>query len=108
MGLKISDVNKKLDIFGIEFDMNFDESHVERLKKIDVTKIDNEIVGIYEIVNIILADKNAIEKIKTVYEKESGKLFSGHVLIKILAYIMQEYVNEVENCKVPDVTKKRR
>lgn len=108
MGLKISDVNKKLDIFGIEFDMNFDENYVEKLKKIDINKIDNEISGIYEIVNTILADDNAVNKIKTVYEKESGKLFSGHVLIQVLAYVMQEYINEVEKCKVPDVTKKRR
>lgn len=110
MGLKINDVNKKLDIFGIEFDMNFDESYVEKLKKIDVTKIDkeNEFIGISEIVNIILADNNAMEKIKTVYEKDSGKIFSGQVLIKVLAYVMQEYINEFENCKIPDVTKKRR
>ena len=46
--------------------------------------------------NVILNDENAYDKIKTSYEAHEKKEMSTQVFIKVLTFIIEEYAKEVQ------------
>ena len=63
--LNINDIENNIEIFGNEFELEFSENYINRLRSIDVNKIreDNVFEQLKELMNLILNDKEAYNKI---------------------------------------------
>lgn len=100
--LSFEDVqNSEIEIFENKFEMNFNEEYIERLKKIDTKNIKEEEQWkeLEKILNLILDDEEAYNKIKTSYENHEKKKFGIQILLKVLTFIFNEYSKEVNNIK---------
>ena len=97
--LSFEDVqNSEIEIFENRFEMNFNEDYINKLRNLKVEKINEE--DIFEefkkMLNVILNDEGAYDKIKTSYEKHENKEMSTQVFIKVLTFIIEEYAKEVQ------------
>ena len=74
--LNINDIENNIEIFGNEFELEFSENYINRLRSIDVNKIreNNVFEQLKELMNLILNDKEAYNKISKSYEEQKGKL----------------------------------
>ena len=100
--LSFEDVqNSEIEIFENKFEINFNEDYIERLKAIDTKNIKEEEQWkeLENILNLILNDDNAYNKIKTSYENHENKKFGIQILLKVLTFIFNEYSKEVNNIK---------
>lgn len=98
--LNINDIENSIEIFGNEFELEFSENYIKRLKSIDVNKIrenSNVFEQLKELMNLILNDKEAYNKISKSYEEQKGKEFGLQAFIRIYEFIFNEYVNEMNN-----------
>ena len=68
--LNINDIENSIEIFGNEFELEFSENYINRLRSIDVNKIreNNVFEQLKELMNLILNDKEAYNKISKSYE----------------------------------------
>ena len=66
---------------------------------IDVKKIEenNVFEQLKELMNLILNDKEAYNKISKSYEEQKGKEFGLQAFIRVYEFIFNEYVNEMNN-----------
>ena len=99
--LNINDIENNIEIFGNEFELEFSENYIKRLRSIDINKIreDNVFEQLKELMNLILNDKEAYNKISKSYEEQKGKEFGLQALIRENEIIFNEYVNEINNLK---------
>lgn len=97
--LNVNDVENSIDIFGNEFELEFSENYINRLRSINVDKIREENVfkQLKELMNLVLNDKEAYDKIAKSYEEQKGKEFGLQAFIKVFEFIFNEYVNEMNN-----------
>ena len=97
--LNINDIENSIEIFGNEFELEFSENYINRLKSIDVNKIreNNVFEQLKELMNLILNDKEAYNKISKSYEEQKGKEFGLQAFIRVFEFIFNEYVNEMNN-----------
>ena len=63
--LNINDIENSIEIFGNEFELDFSENYLNRLRSIDVNKIreNNIFQQLKELMNLILNAKEAYNKI---------------------------------------------
>lgn len=96
--------NSEIEIFENKFEINFSEEYIERLKAIDVNNIGNaEVFGaLKEMLNLILNDKEAYNKIKKSYEEHEKKEFGTMIIIKVMTFIFNEYNKEIASIKGTD------
>jgi len=96
--------NSEIEIFENKFEINFSEEYIERLKAIDVNNIGNaEVFGaLKEMLNLILNDKEAYNKIKKSYEEHEKKEFGTMIIIKVMTFIFNEYNKEISQIKGTD------
>lgn len=97
--LSFEDVqNSEIEIFENRFEMNFNEDYINKLRNLKIEKINEE--NIFEefkkMLNVILNDEAAYDKIKTSYEAHENKEMSTQVFIKVLTFILEEYAKEVQ------------
>ena len=97
--LNINDIENSIEIFGNEFELEFSENYINRLRSIDVNKIreNNVFEQLKELMNLILNDKEAYNKISKSYEEQNGKEFGLQAFIRVYEFIFNEYVNEMNN-----------
>ena len=97
--LSFEDVqNSEIEIFENRFEMNFNEDYINKLRNLKVEEInDGDIFNEFKkMLNVILNDENAYDKIKNSYEKHENKEMSTQVFIKVLTFILEEYAKEVQ------------
>lgn len=98
--LNINDIENSIEIFGNEFELEFSENYINRLRSIDINKIrenNNVFEQLKELMNLILNDKEAYKKISKSYEEQKGKEFGLQAFIRVYEFIFNEYVNEMNN-----------
>ena len=97
--LNINDIENSIEIFGNEFELEFSENYINRLRSIDVNKIreNNVFEQLKELMNLILNDKEAYNKISKSYEEQKGKEFGLQAFIRVYEFIFNQYVNEMNN-----------
>lgn len=90
--------NEEIEIFENKFEMNFNEDYINRLRNLKVEEINdgNVFNEFKKMLNIILNDENAYDKIKNSYEAHEKKEMSTQVFIKVLTFILEEYAKEVQ------------
>lgn len=101
--LNIEDIENSIEIFGNKFDMEFSEEYIEKLKKIDVKDIEKD-ENVFEqlktMMNIILNDENAYNKICNEYRKQKNKELGIQGFLKVFEFIFKEYSKEFNNIKI--------
>lgn len=97
--LNINDIENNIEIFGNEFELEFSENYINRLRSIDVKKIEenNVFEQLKELMNLILNDKEAYNKISKSYEEQKGKEFGLQAFIRVYEFIFNQYVEEMNN-----------
>ena len=97
--LNVSDIENSIEIFGNEFELEFSENYINRLRSIDVKKIEenNVFEQLKELMNLILNDKEAYNKISKSYEEQKGKEFGLQSFIRVYEFIFNQYVEEMNN-----------
>lgn len=90
--------NEEIEIFENKFEMNFNEDYINKLRSLKVEEInDGNIFNEFKkMLNVILNDEEAYDKIKTSYEEHEKKEMSTQVFIKVLTFILEEYAKEVQ------------
>ena len=97
--LNVNDIENSIEIFGNEFELEFSENYINRLRSIDVKKIEenNVFEQLKELMNLILNDKEAYNKISKSYEEQKGKEFGLQSFIRVFEFIFNQYVEEMNN-----------
>lgn len=90
--------NEEIEIFGNRFELNFNEDYISKLRNLKVEKINEEDIfnEFKKMLNVILNDDSAYDKIKNSYEAHEKKEMSTQVFIKVLTFIIEEYAKEVQ------------
>ena len=90
--------NEEIEIFGNKFELNFNEEYINKLRNLKVEEINdgNVFNEFKKMLNVILNDDNAYDKIKNSYEAHEKKEMSTQVFIKVLTFILEEYAKEVQ------------
>lgn len=90
--------NEEIEIFENKFELNFNEDYINKLRSLKVEEInDGNIFNEFKkMLNVILNDEEAYDKIKTSYEEHEKKEMSTQVFIKVLTFILEEYAKEVQ------------
>ena len=97
--LNVNDIENSIEIFGNEFELEFSENYINKLRSIDVNKIreNNVFEQLKELMNLILNDKEAYNKISKSYEEQKGKEFGLQSFIRVYEFIFNQYVEEMNN-----------
>ena len=97
--LNINDIENSIEIFGNKFELEFSEEYIKRLQNIDIKNIqDNNVFeALKEMLNKVLNDDNAYDKIKSSYEAEKQKEFGLQTFIRVFEFIFNQYVEEMNN-----------
>lgn len=97
--LNVNDIENSIEIFGNEFELEFSENYINRLRSIDIKKIEenNVFEQLKELMNLILNDKEAYNKISKSYEEQKGKEFGLQAFIRVYEFIFNQYVEEMNN-----------
>ena len=97
--LNINDIENSIEIFGNKFELEFSEEYIKRLQNIDIKNIqDNNVFeALKEMLNKVLNDDNAYDKIKSSYESEKQKEFGLQTFIRVYEFIFNQYVEEMNN-----------
>ena len=97
--LSFEDVqNSEIEIFEIKFEINYNEDYINKLRNLKIEEINdgNVFNEFKKMLNVILNDEEAYDKIKNSYETHEKKEMSTQVFIKVLTFILEEYAKEVE------------
>lgn len=97
--LSFEDIENSIEIFGNKFELEFSEEYIKRLQNIDIKNIqDNNVFeALKEMLNKVLNDDNAYNKIKNSYEVEKQKEFGLQTFIRVFEFIFNQYVEEMNN-----------
>ena len=97
--LNVNDIENSIEIFGNEFELEFSENYINRLRSIDVKKIEenNVFEQLKELMTLILNDKEAYNTISKSYEEQKGKDFGLQAFIRVYEFIFNQYVEEMNN-----------
>lgn len=97
--LSFEDIENSIEIFGNKFELEFSEEYIKRLQNIDIknTQDNNVFEALKEMLNKVLNDDNAYDKIKSSYETEKQKEFGLQTFIRVFEFIFNQYVEEMNN-----------
>ena len=90
--------NEEIEIFENKFELNFNEDYINKLRNLKVEEInDGNIFNEFKkMLNLVLNDESAYDKIKNSYETHENKEMSTQVFIKVLTFVVEEYAKEVQ------------
>ena len=97
--LNVNDIENSIEIFGNEFELEFSENYINKLRSVDIKRIEenNVFEQLKELMNLILNDKEAYNKISKSYEEQKGKDFGLQAFIRVYEFIFNQYVEEMNN-----------
>lgn len=97
--LSFEDIENSIEIFGNKFELEFSEEYIKKLQNIDIknTQDNNVFEALKEMLNKVLNDDNAYDKIKSSYEQEKKKEFGLQTFIRVFEFIFNQYVEEMNN-----------
>ena len=97
--LNVNDIENSIEIFGNEFELEFSENYINKLRSVDIKRIEenNVFEQLKELMNLILNDKEAYNKISKSYEEQKGKEFGLQAFIRVFEFIFNQYVEEMNN-----------
>lgn len=97
--LNFEDIENSIEIFGNKFELEFSEEYIKRLQNIDIknTQDNNVFEALKEMLNKVLNDDDAYDKIKTSYEQEKKKEFGLQTFIRVFEFIFNQYIEEMNN-----------
>ena len=97
--LNVNDIENNIEIFGNEFELEFSENYINKLRSVDIKRIEenNVFEQLKELMNLILNDKEAYNKISKSYEEQKGKDFGLQAFIRVYEFIFNQYVEEMNN-----------
>ena len=97
--LNVNDIENSIEIFGNEFELEFSENYINKLRSVDIKRIEenNVFEQLKELMNLILNDKEAYNKISKSYEEQKGKDFGLQAFIGVYEFIFNQYVEEMNN-----------
>ena len=97
--LNVNDIENSIEIFGNEFELEFSENYINKLRSVDIKRIEenNVFEQLKELMNLILNDKEAYNKISTSYKEQKGKEFGLQAFIRVYEFIFNQYVEEMNN-----------
>ena len=97
--LNINDIENSIEIFGNEFELECSENYINKLRSVDIKRIEenNVFEQLKELMNLILNDKEAYNKISKSYEEQKGKDFGLQAFIRVYEFIFNQYVEEMNN-----------
>ena len=97
--LSFEDIENSIEIFGNKFELELSEEYIKRLQNIDIKNIqDNNVFeALKEMLNKVLNDDNAYDKIKNSYESEKQKEFGLQTFIRVFEFIFNQYIEEMNN-----------
>ena len=97
--LNINDIENNIEIFGNEFELEFSENYINKLRSVDIKRIEenNVFEQLKELMNLILNDKEAYNKISKSYKEQKGKEFGLQAFIRVYEFIFNQYVEEMNN-----------
>lgn len=97
--LNVNDIENSIEIFGNEFELEFSENYINKLRSVDIKRIEenNVFEQLKELMNLILNDKEAYNKISKSYEEQKGKEFGLQAFIRVYEFIFNQYVEEMNN-----------
>ena len=97
--LNINDIENSIEIFGNEFELEFSENYINKLRSVDIKRIEEKNVfeQLKELMNLILNDKEAYNKISKSYEEQKGKELGLQAVIRVYEFIFNQYVEEMNN-----------
>lgn len=97
--LNVNDIENSIEIFGNEFELEFSENYINKLRSVDIKKIEenNVFEQLKELMNLILNDKEAYNKISKSYKEQKGKEFGLQAFIRVYEFIFNQYVEEMNN-----------
>ena len=97
--LNVNDIENSIEIFGNEFELEFSENYINKLRSVDIKRIEenNVFEQLKELMNLILNDKEAYNKISKSYEEQKGKEFGLQSFIRVYEFIFNQYVEEMNN-----------
>ena len=86
--LNVNDIENSIEIFGNEFELEFSENYINKLRSVDIKRIEenNVFEQLKELMNLILNDKEAYNKISKSYEEQKGKEFGLQAFIRVLLF----------------------
>ena len=97
--LSVEERENSIEIFGNKFELEFSEEYIKRLQNIDIKNAqDNNVFeALKEMLNKVLNDDNAYDKIKSSYEQEKNKEFGLQTFIRVFEFIFNQYIEEMNN-----------
>ena len=97
--LNVNDIENSIEIFGNEFELEFSENYINKLRSVDIKRIEenNVFEQLKELMNLILNDKEAYNKISKSYEEQKRKDFGLQAFIRVYEFIFNQYVEEMNN-----------
>ena len=97
--LNVNDIENSIEIFGNEFELEFSENYINKLRSVDIKRIEenNVFEQLKELMNLILNDKEAYNKISKSYEEQKGKEFGLQAFIRVYEFIFNQYIEEMNN-----------
>lgn len=97
--LNVNDIENNIEIFGNEFELEFSENYINKLRSINIDRIKEKNVfeQLKELMNLILNDKEAYNKIAKSYEEQKNKEFGLQAFIRVFEFIFNEYIKEMNN-----------
>ena len=97
--LNVNDIENSIEIFGNEFELEFSENYINKLRSVDIKRIEenNVFEQLKELMNLILNDKEAYNKISKSYKEQKGKDFGLQAFIRVYEFIFNQYVEEMNN-----------
>lgn len=90
--------NEEIEIFENKFELNFNEDYIEKLRNINSENIEDENIfnELKKMLNVILNNESAYDKIKNSYEIHEKKEMSTQVVLKVFGFVLDEYAKEVQ------------
>lgn len=96
--LSFEDIDNSIEILGVKFDLEFSEESIRKLKSINVDNVDkdeNVFNELKDMMNKVLNDKDAYNKVQKAYKDKKGKEFGIQAFFKIWEFIFKQYDKEI-------------
>ena len=96
--LSFEDIDNSIEILGVKFDLEFSKESIDKLRNINIDKVEESKDVLEELKNMmnkVLNDENAYDKVQKSYKDKKGKEFGIQAFLKIWEFIFEQYDKEI-------------
>jgi len=96
--LSFEDIDNSIEILGVKFDLEFSKESIDKLRNINIDKVEESEDVLEELKNMmnkVLNDENAYDKVQKSYKDKKGKEFGIQAFFKIWEFIFEQYDKEI-------------